>query len=64
MSRYIVRAERVSVREIEVEADSPEEAHAKVSSMNDRELDGHAEDDHHWQFDWNAERLEEAGNVS
>jgi hypothetical protein len=59
MPLYLVQAERVSVRQIEVEAESALEAREKVSSMSAYQLESEPEDDHHWQFDWNAQRVDE-----
>jgi hypothetical protein len=59
MPLYLVQAERISIRQIEIEADGPQEAHAKVSSMSEYRLESEAEDDYHWTFGWDPVRVNE-----
>jgi hypothetical protein len=59
MPFYVVKSQRISVREIEVEAESAAEAHAKVSAMTAYQLESQPEDDHYWEFSWHAQRVDE-----
>ncbi|MCK1543373.1 hypothetical protein IVB12_15765 [Bradyrhizobium sp. 179] len=60
MALYLVEAERISVRQIEVEADSADEAREKAQSMSEYQIESSfPEDSYYWQFDWHPVRVNE-----
>lgn len=59
MPLYLVQAERISIRQLEVEAENADEARSKAQSMSEHQLESEPEDDHHWQFCWDPVRVNE-----
>lgn len=59
MPRYVIAAARASVRQVEVEAESADDALLAARSMSDAQLEKFPEVDHTWQIDWHAERVDD-----